>query len=56
MTCVDCVAGVEHCHGTLVGSEGCTEPGCEDLSADRHPLVIEAAEVDSPRHLVATAA
>lgn len=43
--CADCVAEVDHCHGTLIvhpgGALDCTTPGCSDLDGVRHDLRID---------------
>lgn len=44
LVCADCVAQLDHCHGTLVehpdGDVVCTE-GCNDLDELRHDLRID---------------
>lgn len=47
--CPDCVAGLDHCHGTLVdhhdGAPECTEPRCAALDPARHSLRLDCAEL-----------
>ena len=49
MSCRDCTAAVDHCHGTLVihssGSPECTEPECLDYEYVRHYLVLDCSEI-----------
>ncbi len=48
--CVDCVAELDHCHGTLVHHYGylleCSEPGCPELDASRHLWIVDCELVD----------
>jgi serine phosphatase RsbU (regulator of sigma subunit) len=55
MTCPDCAAELDHCHGVLVlhsdGIVECTDPDCVDLGRDRHALGVQtssARAVGSP--------
>ncbi len=49
MTCRDCDAAIDHCHGTLLihsaGLPECTESGCVDLEYVRHFLVLECVDI-----------
>jgi hypothetical protein len=44
VTCPNCIAGLDHCHGVLVlhsdGTVECTDPDCLDPGLDRHDLVM----------------
>jgi hypothetical protein len=48
VTCWDCGAGLEHCHGTLIvhydGALDCTEQGCSDRDPARHLLRLDCAD------------
>lgn len=43
--CRDCLAGLRHCHGTVVhhaaGRTECTEPGCETPEVVLHAFTID---------------
>lgn len=43
MGCTDCLAELDHCHGTLVehhdGDPECTDSACGDLDRRRHDLI-----------------
>lgn len=45
--CVECVRGLEHCHGALVvhhdGGVECTAPDCDDVDPARHRMVMDCA-------------
>nr|WP_170313135.1 hypothetical protein [Mycolicibacterium anyangense] len=49
MNCRDCVAGLAHCHGTLIRHSRhraeCTEDGCESPELILHGLVIDCDSV-----------
>jgi hypothetical protein len=48
-TCADCVAGLDHCHGTLVvhrdGMRDCTEADCAVIDPLRHALIVDCMAV-----------
>ncbi len=45
--CADCVAELDHCHGTLIVHQDtvveCTEDGCFVLDSARHDLVVDCS-------------
>jgi hypothetical protein len=49
MNCRYCVAGVAHCHGTLIQHHGhrpeCTDPDCDSPELILHSLVIDCDAV-----------
>ncbi|HJQ47720.1 MAG TPA: hypothetical protein VJ870_15590 [Amycolatopsis sp.] len=49
MECLDCLADLDHCHGTLIQHEDtfaeCTDPGCSHLDVVRHRLTLACAEI-----------
>lgn len=48
VTCADCTAELEHCHGTLIvhddGVVDCTEQDCSDRDPARHPLLLNCVD------------
>ena len=48
--CADCLAGLDHCHGTLInhrdGSAECTHQACASPEPLRHALRIDCTEID----------
>ncbi|MGU3431803.1 hypothetical protein ACNHUS_02190 [Actinomycetes bacterium M1A6_2h] len=49
MTCHDCAAAVDHCHGTLIVHSThvveCTDETCVELQAIRHVFVVDCTAV-----------
>lgn len=47
--CVDCIANLDHCHGTLVMHHDqileCTDAGCTQFDVVRHALIIDCDEI-----------
>jgi hypothetical protein len=48
VTCTDCTAELEHCHGTLIvhadGAVDCTKQDCSDWDPARHSLRLNCAD------------
>ncbi|GAA5156910.1 MULTISPECIES: hypothetical protein [Amycolatopsis] len=58
MECPNCVADLDHCHGTLIVHTDevveCSEPGCRDFDRVRHTFVVTCEEVDGDCHCTAS--
>ena len=58
MQCLDCLADLDHCHGTLIQHEDtvleCSDADCADFDVARHRLTVSCEAIDGGCSCTAT--